>query len=94
MSAGSRIGHAFFTVPAAMIACLDDEREPLPPSTQALPAGSEAPGLLAFGGRLSIERLAAAVVHRAAPYTVDRPVVAERRIADDHARRCYRRCTP
>jgi leucyl/phenylalanyl-tRNA--protein transferase len=34
-----------------------DEQRPLPPIDRALPAGSEAPGLLAIGGRLSLERL-------------------------------------
>ena len=34
-----------------------DEQRPLPPTQTALPPGSEAPGLLAAGGRLSIERL-------------------------------------
>lgn len=34
-----------------------DEQRPLPPTQLAMPPGSEAPGLLAAGGRLSIERL-------------------------------------
>jgi leucyl/phenylalanyl-tRNA--protein transferase len=43
-----------------LIAWLDDERDRLPPSRRALPADSEAPGLLAAGGSLSIGRLAEA----------------------------------
>jgi leucyl/phenylalanyl-tRNA---protein transferase len=35
----------------------DDPRAPFPPTSQALPPGSDAPGLLAVGGTLSIERL-------------------------------------
>ncbi|MEF7616049.1 leucyl/phenylalanyl-tRNA--protein transferase [Aquincola sp. MAHUQ-54] len=36
---------------------LDDDATPLPDTRHALPAGSEAPGLLAAGGRLTLERL-------------------------------------
>jgi leucyl/phenylalanyl-tRNA---protein transferase len=38
----------------------DDDRTPFPPSTQALGPDSDAPGLLAAGGRLTIDRLEAA----------------------------------
>ena len=59
-----------------MIAWLDDARAPLPPSTQALPADSEAPGLLAVGGGLSIERLSAAYAHGVFPwYSEGQPVL-------------------
>jgi len=36
---------------------LDDERQPLPPSAEALGPGSDAPGLLAAGGELTLARL-------------------------------------
>jgi leucyl/phenylalanyl-tRNA---protein transferase len=35
----------------------DDDSQPFPPTSTALGPGSDAPGLLAMGGRLSIERL-------------------------------------
>ncbi|UUX97453.1 leucyl/phenylalanyl-tRNA--protein transferase [Aquabacterium sp. J223] len=41
----------------AQIAWIVHERQPLPPSEQALGPGSEAPGLLAAGGELSLARL-------------------------------------
>lgn len=43
-----------------MIAWLSSERQPLPPLSQALRAGSEAPGLLAAGGEITLQRLAEA----------------------------------
>ncbi len=44
-----------------MIAWLsDDDAAPFPPTTQALGPDSDAPGLLAAGGQLSVERLEAA----------------------------------
>ncbi len=43
-----------------MITWLHDASEPLPPTQLALPAGSEAPGLLAIGGELTPARLAEA----------------------------------
>lgn len=43
-----------------MIAWLDHDDSPFPPSSQALGPDSDAPGLLAAGGRLSVERLEAA----------------------------------
>jgi leucyl/phenylalanyl-tRNA--protein transferase len=39
------------------LAWLDDERQPLPPSDEAMGPGSDAPGLLAAGGELTIARL-------------------------------------
>ena len=43
-----------------MIAWLSSERQPLPPLSQALRASSEAPGLLAAGGEITLQRLAEA----------------------------------
>jgi leucyl/phenylalanyl-tRNA--protein transferase len=43
-----------------VIAWLDHEDTPFPPSAQALGPDSDAPGLLAAGGRLTVERLQAA----------------------------------
>ena len=40
-----------------MISWLNDPRDPLPDTRCALPAGSEAPGLLAAGGELTTQRL-------------------------------------
>jgi leucyl/phenylalanyl-tRNA---protein transferase len=45
-----------------------DDDEPLPPASQALPAGSEAPGLLAAGGELSVQRLEEAYRHGIFPW--------------------------
>lgn len=39
------------------LAWLDDDHTPLPATRHALPAGSDAPGLLAAGGRLTLARL-------------------------------------
>jgi len=47
---------------------LDDDTEPLPPTTQALGPDSEAPGLLAAGGRLSVARLTEAYRHGVFPW--------------------------
>jgi len=44
-------------MPQSPIAWLDDPRTALPPSSRALGSDSEAPGLLAAGGQLSIARL-------------------------------------
>ena len=43
-----------------MVTWLDNEQQVLPPTAQALPAASDAPGLLAAGGRLTPQRLAEA----------------------------------
>ena len=40
-----------------MLAWLDDDADPFPPTSQALGPLSDAPGLLAAGGRLTTERL-------------------------------------
>ena len=45
-----------------------DEGEPLPPTWQALGPDSEAPGLLAAGGRLGIDRLEEAYRHGVFPW--------------------------
>jgi leucyl/phenylalanyl-tRNA--protein transferase len=45
-----------------------DDDDPLPPTDQSLPAGSDAPGLLAAGGRLSLERLDEAYRHGIFPW--------------------------
>jgi len=50
---------------------LDDADTPFPPTTQALGSGSEAPGLLAAGGRLSLARLEAAYRHGIFPWYSD-----------------------
>jgi leucyl/phenylalanyl-tRNA--protein transferase len=69
-------GHARATDPSAVITWLDDERDPLPPTRRALPANSEAPGLLAAGGRLSFERLAEAYTRGVFPwYSEGQPVL-------------------
>ena len=53
-----------------------DEQHPLPPTQRAMPPGSEAPGLLAAGGRLSIERLEEAYRHGIFPwYSENQPVL-------------------
>lgn len=60
-----------------MIAWLgDDDRTPLPPTTQALGPGAEAPGLLAAGGRLTIPRLTEAYRRGVFPwYSEGQPVL-------------------
>lgn len=60
-----------------MLAYLDDrDSTPFPPSTQALGPDSEAPGLLAVGGRLSIPRLEAAYRRGIFPwYSPGQPVL-------------------
>ena len=59
-----------------MIAWLAHERQPLPPASQALGAGSEAPGLLAAGGELTPQRLAEAYSHGVFPwYSQGQPVL-------------------
>jgi leucyl/phenylalanyl-tRNA--protein transferase len=45
-----------------------DELTPLPPTARALPAGSQAPGLLAAGGRLTLARLEDAYRHGVFPW--------------------------
>ncbi len=58
-----------------MIHWLDTD-SPLPPSRDALPADSEAPGLLAAGGRLSTERLEEAYRRGIFPwYSAGQPVL-------------------
>lgn len=53
-----------------------DEQKPLPPTSRALPAGSQAPGLLAIGGRLSAERLQEAYSRGIFPwYSEGQPVL-------------------
>ena len=52
-----------------------DEQRPLPPTTMAMPAGSSAPGLLAAGGRLSLERLEEAYRHGIFPWYSERQPV-------------------
>lgn len=53
-----------------------DEQNPLPPTHHALPPGSEAPGLLAAGGRLTVERLEEAYRHGIFPwYSPNQPVL-------------------
>jgi leucyl/phenylalanyl-tRNA--protein transferase len=44
-------------MPRRPLAWLDDDTQPLPPTSQALGPDTEAPGLLAAGGELSIRRL-------------------------------------
>lgn len=51
-----------------MIHWLTDPSDPLPPTALALPAGSEAPGLLAAGGELSPQRLREAYSHGVFPW--------------------------
>lgn len=50
------------------IAWLDDEAQPLPPTRRALAADSDAPGLLAAGGRLTVQRLTEAYSHGVFPW--------------------------
>jgi len=49
----------------------DDDRTPLPPTSQALGPQAEAPGLLAAGGRLTIARLTEAYRHGVFPWYSD-----------------------
>jgi leucyl/phenylalanyl-tRNA--protein transferase len=54
----------------------DDDKSPLPPTSQALGIDSDAPGLLAAGGRLTIERLEGAYRHGVFPwYSQGQPVL-------------------
>ena len=54
----------------------DDDACPFPPTSHALGAGSEAPGLLAAGGRLSLARLDDAYRHGVFPwYSEGQPVL-------------------
>ena len=50
---------------------LDDDATPLPPTTRALGPDSDAPGLLAAGGRLSVTRLTEAYSHGIFPWYSD-----------------------
>ncbi len=50
------------------IAWIDDDAQPLPPTAHALGAGSEAPGLLAAGGQLTVPRLREAYSHGIFPW--------------------------
>jgi len=53
-----------------------DDADPLPPTSRALPPGSEAPGLLAAGGELSNTRLEEAYRHGIFPwYSEGQPVL-------------------
>ena len=59
-----------------MIAWLADEDQALPPSSHALGAGSEAPGLLAAGGELTQRRLTEAYARGVFPwYSTGQPVL-------------------
>jgi leucyl/phenylalanyl-tRNA---protein transferase len=59
-----------------VIAWLDADDAPFPPSAQALGPDSDAPGLLAAGGRLGIERLEAAYRRGIFPwYSAGQPVL-------------------
>jgi leucyl/phenylalanyl-tRNA--protein transferase len=54
----------------------DDDTSPLPPTSQALGLDSDAPGLLAAGGRLTVERLVEAYRRGVFPwYTQGQPVL-------------------
>ncbi len=54
----------------------DDDASPFPPTTQAFGSDSDAPGLLAAGGRLSPQRLEAAYRHGIFPwYSEGQPVL-------------------
>lgn len=54
-----------------MIAWLHDELTPLPPTARALGPDSDAPGLLAAGGSLSVARLTEAYAHGVFPWYGD-----------------------
>jgi leucyl/phenylalanyl-tRNA--protein transferase len=59
-----------------VIPWLADDEQPLPPSSQALGAGSDAPGLLAASGELTQRRLAEAYAHGVFPwYSAGQPVL-------------------
>jgi len=59
-----------------VIAWLADELEPLPPTSRALGAESEAPGLLAIGGALTEQRLTEAYSRGVFPwYSAGQPVL-------------------
>ncbi|MGE5118266.1 MAG: leucyl/phenylalanyl-tRNA--protein transferase [Betaproteobacteria bacterium] len=59
-----------------MITWLDDATQALPPTALALGPGSEAPGLLAAGGDLSVARLTEAYAHGVFPwYAEGQPVL-------------------
>ena len=51
-----------------MVTWLENEQQTLPPTALALPAESDAPGLLAAGGRLSPQRLVEAYRHGVFPW--------------------------
>lgn len=53
---------------ASPVPWIDDDATPLPPTSQALGAGTLAPGLLAVGGRLSLQRLREAYRHGVFPW--------------------------
>jgi leucyl/phenylalanyl-tRNA--protein transferase len=55
-------------MPQRPLVWLDDDDQPLPPPSQALGPGSEAPGLLAAGGQLTIRRLTEAYSHGIFPW--------------------------
>lgn len=59
-----------------MITWLDDEHQALPPTSRALGPASDAPGLLAAGGALSVARLAEAYARGVFPwYSQGQPVL-------------------
>ncbi|GAP36827.1 leucyl/phenylalanyl-tRNA--protein transferase [Piscinibacter sakaiensis] len=59
-----------------MITWLNDDHDPLPSTAAALPPGSEAPGLLAAGGRLDVARLREAYARGIFPwYGVGQPIL-------------------
>ncbi len=60
----------------AALPWLDDDATPLPPTSQALGPASGAPGLLAAGGNLSLQRLEEAYRHGVFPwYSEGQPVL-------------------
>jgi leucyl/phenylalanyl-tRNA--protein transferase len=62
-------------MPANNLHWIDDDEAPFPPTSQALGADSEAPGLFAVGGRLSVHRLEQAYRHGIFPwYSAGQPV--------------------
>ena len=61
---------------ASPVPWLDDDAVPLPPTSAALGAGTLAPGLLAAGGRLTLERLREAYRHGVFPwFSAGQPVL-------------------
>lgn len=58
-------------MPQLPLAWLDDDTQPLPPTAQALGPHSEAPGLLAAGGNLSVARLTEAYSRGVFPWYGD-----------------------